>query len=217
MTFAMRWMTGRVRALFGKAHAVAGWPSDTTRVLASMVHGLSMATTRRRQPLPEALVKMEALLGAVGEVAGGEEGVVVVGAASAVSRPLVSPRGASMPPVREDEPDARAAPSAQPEAWSGGELTRMVRQLEVGDADARKREHVTKAYDSMMVRLERVYLRGAGRAGAAQDRPTGAAPSRAAQRAGAYAAPVVERGPSTSATSGSTRQATRRCSGWCGR
>jgi len=36
----------------------------------------------------------------------------------------------------------------------------MVRQLDVGDADAslaRKRERVTKAYDSMMVRLERVY------------------------------------------------------------
>jgi len=67
-----------------------------------------------------------------------------------------------MPPVREDEPGARAAASAQPEGWSGGELTWMVRRLEMGDADAplaRKRERVTKAYDSMMVRLERVYAR----------------------------------------------------------
>jgi len=81
---------------------------------------------------------------------------MVVGAASAVSRPRVS----SMPPVREDEPGARAAALAQPDVWSGGELTRMVRQLEVGDANAplaRKRERVTKAYDSMMVRLKRAY------------------------------------------------------------
>ena len=68
-----------------------------------------------------------------------------------------------MPPVREDEgpvPDAGAAASVQPERSSGGELTRMVRQLELGDADAplaRKRERVTKAYDSMMARLERAY------------------------------------------------------------
>jgi len=36
----------------------------------------------------------------------------------------------------------------------------MVRQIELGDADkplARMRERVTKAYDSMMVRLERAY------------------------------------------------------------
>jgi len=146
-------------SLHGTAHAVAGWPSNATRVLAALVHGLSIATTRRRQPLPEALVQMEALLGPVGEAAGGEE-ATVVGAASAVSRPLASSCGASMPPVQEDEPDARAAASAQPMGWSGGELTRMVRQLEVGDADAslaRKRERVTKAYDSMMVWLERAY------------------------------------------------------------
>ena len=45
-------------------------------------------------------------------------------------------------------------------SWPGGELTRMVRQIELGDADAplaRMRERVTKAYDSMMVRLERAY------------------------------------------------------------
>jgi len=151
--------------LFGTAHAVAGWPSDATRALAAVVHGLSIASRRRRQPLAEALAQMEALLGAAGEAAGGEEAMAqpapaVVGAASAVSRPLASSRGASMPPVQEDEPDAHAAASAQPEAWSGGELTRMVRQLEVGDADApraRARERVTKAYDSMMVRLERAY------------------------------------------------------------
>jgi len=148
--------------LFGTAHAVAGWPSDVTRALAALVHGLSIARDRRRQPLPEALAQMEALLGGV---AGGEEAMAqpapaVVGAAPAVSRPLASSRGASMPPVREDEPDARAAASAQPEGWSGGELTRMVRQLELGDANAplaRMRERVTKAYDSMMVRLERAY------------------------------------------------------------
>jgi len=149
---------GGMGPLFGAAHAAAGWPSDATRALAAMVHGLSMARNLKRQPLAEALAQMEVLLGTVSEVAGGEQGVV--GAASAVSRPLASSRGASMPPVREDEPDARAATLAQAEAWSGGELTRMVRQLEVGDADAplaRKRERVTKAYDSMMVRLERVY------------------------------------------------------------
>jgi len=151
--------------LFGSAHAAAGWPSGATRALAAMVHGLSMARTRNRQPLPEALVQMEALLGAVGEAAGGEEAMAqpaptVVSVASAVARPLASPRGASMPPVRGDEPDALAASSVQPGVWSGGELTRMVRQLEVGDANAplaRKRERVTKAYDSMMVRLERAY------------------------------------------------------------
>ena len=52
---------------------------------------------------------------------------------------------------------AGAGAPAQPEALSGGELTRMVRRLELGDADAalaRKRERVTKAYDSMIVRLE---------------------------------------------------------------
>jgi len=139
-------------ALFGASHAAAGWPSDATRALAALVHGLSIASRKRRQPLPEALVQMEALLGAVGE-AGGEGAVApaVVGAASAVSRPRVS----SMPPVR-----GRAATSAQLEVWSAGELTRMVRQLEVGDTNAplaRKRERVTKAYDSMMVRLERAY------------------------------------------------------------
>ena len=156
--------------LFGTAHAIAGWPSDTTRALAALVHGLSMATKRRRQPLPEALAQMEVLLGVAGEVAGGgkpmkQPAPAVVGAAATVSRPLASSsRGAaSMPAVRGGErpvSDARAAALAQPEAWVGGELTRMVRQLEVGDADAslaRKRERVTKAYDSMMVRLERVY------------------------------------------------------------
>jgi len=154
-------------ALFGASHAAAGWPSDATRALAAMVHGLSITPKRRRQPLPEALVRMEALLGTVSEAAGGEvaraqPAPAVVDAAFALPRPLVSPGGASMPPVREDEPGARAAASAQPEGWSGGELTRMVRRLEVGDADAplaRKRERVTKAYDSMMVRLERVYAR----------------------------------------------------------
>jgi len=147
--------------LCGTAHAVAGWPLDTTRALAALVHGLSMATTRRRQALPEALVQMEALLGAVPEaVQAAQPASVAVGAASAVSRPHVSARGASRPPVRENGLDARAAASAPPEGWSGGELTRMVRQLEVGGADAplaRKRERVTKAYDSIMVRLERVY------------------------------------------------------------
>ena len=57
-------------------------------------------------------------------------------------------------------PDAGDGASAPREEWTGGELTRIVRQLELGDADAplaRKRERVTKAYDSMMVRLERVY------------------------------------------------------------
>jgi len=151
-------------SLFGTAHAAAGWPSDATRALEAMVNGLSMVRNRKRQPLAEALAQMEALLGAAGgEGAMAQPTPVVVGAAPAVSRPLVSPRGESMPPMREDErplPGARAVLSAQPEVWSGGELTRMVRQLEVGDADAslaRKRERVTKAYDSMMVRLERVY------------------------------------------------------------
>ena len=143
-------------ALFDTARAVAGWPSDATRALAAVVHGLSIASKKRRQPLPEALVQMEALLGAAGEEARAQPAPAVAGAASAVSRP---PASSSMPPVQEDEPGARAAASAQPEVWSGDELTRMVRQLEVGDADAplaRKRERVTKAYDSMMVRLERV-------------------------------------------------------------
>ena len=148
--------------LFEAAHAAAGWPSDATRALAATVYGLSIARHRKRQPLVEALVRMEALLGVVGEAAGGEVARAQVGAAFALPRPLVSPGGALMPPVREDEPGARAAASAQPEGWSGGELTRMVRRLELGDADAplaRKRERVTKAYDSMMVRLERVYAR----------------------------------------------------------
>jgi len=142
----------------------AGWPPAATRALAAVVHRLSIASKRNRRPLPEALVQMEALLGAVDGAAGGEEALarlatVVAGTAS--PRPLVSSsRGASMPPVREDEPDAHAAAAVRQEVWSGGELTRMVRKLELGDADAllaRKRERVTKAYDSMMVRLERVY------------------------------------------------------------
>jgi len=128
--------------LFGAAYTAAGRPSDATRALAALVHGLSIATKRRRLPLPEALVLMEALLGAVGEATGGEvaraqPAPAKVGAAFALPRPLVSPGGASLPPVREDEPGARAAASAQPEGWSGGELTRMVRRLELGDADAR--------------------------------------------------------------------------------
>jgi len=138
--------------LFGTAHAVAGWPSDATRTLAAVVHGLSLERNWKRQALVGALAQMEALLGAVGEAP------AVIGAAS--SRPLASPRGTPMPPVREDELGARAAALARPEVWSGGELTQMMRQLEVGDADAplaRKRKRVTKAYDSMMVRLERVY------------------------------------------------------------
>ena len=148
--------------LFGASHAAAGWPSDATRALAAVVHGLSMATKRNWQPLPEALMQMKALLGAVDEAAGIEDamGQPVDGAAPALSRLLVSFRSAAMMPVRKDEPGALAAASAQSEGWPGGELTRMVRQLEVGDADAplaRKRERVTKAYDSMMVRLEHVY------------------------------------------------------------
>ena len=91
---------------------------------------------------------------------------MVGGASSVVSRPPASlSRGsASMPPVREDEgpvPDAGAAACSAPlEEWTGGEVTQMVRQLELGDADAplaRKRERVTQAYDSMIVRLERAY------------------------------------------------------------
>jgi len=163
--------------LFGTAQT-AGWPSDATRALAETVFGLSIATRTRRQPLPVALAQMEALLGAVDEgAAGGEEPVVVVArpapamvgeASSVASRPPASAsRGSAlMPPVREDEgpvPDVGAAASsssAPREEWTGGELTRMVRQLELADADAplaRKRERVTQAYDSMMVRLERAY------------------------------------------------------------
>jgi len=48
---------GGTGPLFGTAHAAAGWPSDATRALAAMVHGLSIAPKRRRQPLPEALVR----------------------------------------------------------------------------------------------------------------------------------------------------------------
>jgi len=54
-------------------------------------------------------------------------------------------------------PVVRAAAAANP-AIPDGELTLMVRQLERGDTNAplaRMRERVTKAYDSMMVRLER--------------------------------------------------------------
>jgi len=150
--------------LFGTAHAAAGWPSDATRTLAAVVRGLSIASHRKRQPLAEALAQMEPLLGAGDEAACGEEAMAqprpaLVSAAS--PRPLASSRGGtSMPPVREDEPDAGAASSAQPEGRSGGELTCMVLQLELGDADtalARMRERVNKAYDSMMVRLERAY------------------------------------------------------------
>ena len=60
-------------ALFGMARAAAGWPSDATRALAAMVHGLSIATDRRRQPLADALAQMEALLGVGDQAAGGEE------------------------------------------------------------------------------------------------------------------------------------------------
>jgi len=193
--------------LFGTAHAAASWPSDATRALAAIMHGLSMAWNRNRQPLAEALAQMEALLGAVGEAAGGEgaraqPAPAVVGAAYAVSRPLVSSRGALMPPMREDEPDARAAASAPLEGWSGGELTQMVRRLELGDADAslaRKRERVTKAYDSMMVRLERVYARQ-GHAPLPADEQELRKIDLLAPRhlgrlyAGAHAASVVERG-----------------------
>jgi len=155
---------GGMGPLFGAAHAAAGWPSDATRALAAMVHGLSMARNLKRQPLAEALAHMEVLLGTVNEATGGEEEATpaVVGAAPTVSRPLASPLGAAMLPVREIEPDAGAAASAQIEGGSGGELTRMVRQLEVGDADAplaRMHERVTKAYDSVMVRFERAYAK----------------------------------------------------------
>ena len=141
-------------ALFEKAHAVAGWPSDATRALAVLVWGLSIATTKRRCPLPEALAQIEALLGVVDEAAMAPPVPAVIGRAfSVVSRPRTSPsRGeASMPPVREDEgpaPDAGAAASSAPqEEWTGGDVTRMVRQLELGDADAplaRKRERVAR-------------------------------------------------------------------------
>jgi len=109
--------------LFETARAIAGWPSDTTRALAALVHGLSMATKRRRQPLPEALAQIEALLGVAAEAAGGGKPMTQpapagVGAAATVSRPIASSSrcGASMPAVREDErplSDARAAASAQ--------------------------------------------------------------------------------------------------------
>jgi len=76
-------------ALCGTAHAAAGWPSDTTRALAAVVHGLSIASKRNRKPLSEALVQMVALLGAVGEAAGGEQAMAqpVACVAPIVSRP----------------------------------------------------------------------------------------------------------------------------------
>ena len=117
-------------------------------MLAAVVNGLSMARKQKRLPLPEALARMEALLGAAVEegAADSEEAMAVVarpapavvrGASFVVSRPLASSsRGlASMPPVREDEgpvPEAGAAASLAPrEEWTCGELTRRVRQLEV--------------------------------------------------------------------------------------
>ena len=149
--------------LFGTAHAVADWPSDATRVLAAVAHGLSIAQHWKRQPLPEALAQMEALLGAVDEVSVGEvaktqPAPAMIGAVPAVSRRLVSPHGARVNPTEKTV--FRAVASATFEGSSGGDLTRMVRQLELGDADAplaRMRERVTKAYDSMMVRLERAH------------------------------------------------------------
>ena len=48
--------------LLGKAHAVAGWPSDATRALAALVHGLSLVRNRKRQPLAKAVDLMKALL-----------------------------------------------------------------------------------------------------------------------------------------------------------
>ena len=151
--------TGR---LFGMAHAAAGWPLDATRALAATVHRLSMAMTRKRQPLTEALVQMEALLGsataAVDMASAAPHPQALEGSAS-VPRGPSRLRGDLMPTVTEADAQS-SQPSVPSSSWPGGKLTCMVRQLEVGDADAplaRKRERVTKAYDSMMVRLERGY------------------------------------------------------------
>ena len=137
-------------ALFGAALAVAGWPSDVTRALAAVVFGLSIARDRKRQPLAEALAQIESLLGAVAGAADDAMGAVarpalaVVGGVGAASRAPSLSRGGSMPLIRED---AGPAPNAGASASAGGELTRMVRQLELADADAplaRMRKRVTK-------------------------------------------------------------------------
>lgn len=47
----------------GKADAAAGWSLAVTRGLTRVVHRLSIARKAKRQPLPEALAAMEALLG----------------------------------------------------------------------------------------------------------------------------------------------------------
>jgi len=68
------------------------------------VFGLSLASKKRRRPLPEALVQMEALLRAASEEeAMAQPAPAVVGAASTASQPLVSSRGVNpnlypMPP-----------------------------------------------------------------------------------------------------------------------
>jgi len=153
--------------LFGTARAVAGWPSDATRALAGMVRGLSMVWNRKRQPLPEALAQMEALLGCAATVGYTQTAAAPHPQARAPAhragegpRPQRSRRG-PMPSVTEA---GASAPSSQPlvssQSWPGGGLTRMVQQLELGDADAplaRRRARVTRAYDSMMVRLERAH------------------------------------------------------------
>ena len=121
--------------LVAKAVAVASWPRSVTCGLIRVVHGLSVARKSRRQPLPDALDAMEALLQAGG---------------GAAQLPEPAPARAM---VREEGRDGT-------NGRSGG-LTRLVGELDRlavkfgGDAIImRMQKHVNAAFLSMMTRLE---------------------------------------------------------------
>ena len=125
--------------LVAKAVAAAGWPSAVTCGLARVVHGLSVARKSRRQPLPDALDAMEALLQAGGGAANPPE--------PAPARAMVREEG-----------------GAGANGHSGG-LTRLVGALDKlafncgSDAAlVRMQKHVNSAFLSMMTRLEAKYI-----------------------------------------------------------
>ena len=123
--------------LVAKAVAAAGWPSAVTCGLTRVVHGLSVARKSRRQPLPDALDAMEALLQAGGGAAHPSE----------PARAMLREEGGEGANGR-----------------SGG-LTRLVGVLDrlavnCGSDAAlmRMQKHINAAFLSMMTRLEAKYI-----------------------------------------------------------
>jgi len=125
--------------------------------MATMTVGGSPAPTSQPAVMAAAALA-KAAVGAGADIAVGA--AVGAGADTAAAAWGAAPRAAAGVGTGTAGVASLEAAAVSTPSWPGGELTRMVRQIELGDADAplaRMRERVTKAYDSMMARLERAY------------------------------------------------------------